>query len=1739
MKKSTRGIALFLVILMLSSTCLTSCEGLFDTLNPSLPGDGTGNNPENPGSTTVIYSLELRASKTVAARGESITLSAYLKSTDKEEASDEAEFSIVEGSDYATLAGNVLTIKSTANHGDVIKLKAHEGITDSNIVTVTVNVPATELTIAAGGATNLLAGQSIVLTHAVSPVGADENVKFQITEGSDLAVISGNVLVVNQNAITGKTIKVKATVGNIESNELEFTVGYPLTALVVASPVTNILHGSSAQLSVVQTPINATNGDYTWEYLEGGDYAVIINDVLTLKPGAPTGATIKVRAVSGGVESNVLTFTVGYPLESLTLSYAGLTNLTSNNFVILSVSLNPTNATNGDYTWEYLEGGDYVTVINNMLTLKPGAPTGATVKIRAVSGDITSNTLEFTVGYPLETITVSSSQTNVTNSAPANISVTLNPTNATNGDYTWQFVEGEDYATVVNNMLTLKPGAPTGAIIKVRAVSGDITSNTLEFTVGYPLKTIAVSSSQTNIMSGSSVTVGVILNPTNTTNGDYTWEFLMGDEYATGDGKVITVKPNAPTGTIIKARAVSVSGDIKSNILEFTVGYPLESLTATLNGSANIENGKTAQLTVTKNPTNTTNGDYTWQFVEGSDFATIVGDYITISESAPVGSIIKIVAVSGNITSNTISIMVGTPIEEVSISTSAPEILERGETYAFSANVKPTDASMSALSWFVEGSEYVSISSSGVLTVGKNTPAGTKITVYAASGSVKSNEFTFTVGVKLDKIEITLNGSENVDPDGSRIISHTLFPSNASDTQVVWVIDKGAEFATLINGVLTVKSDAPIGETVTFHAEIGDVKSEPITITIGIVLDKIEITLNGSENVDPDGSRNISHTLFPSNATLKDVVWKIDEGADFATLVNGILTVKSGAPIGETVTFHAEIGDVKSEPITITIGIVLDKIEITLNGSENVDPDGSRNISHTLFPSNATLKDVVWVIDKGAEFATLINGVLTVKSGAPIGETVTFHAEIGSVKSEPITITVGTPITNIVIEAIGSTGIVKGNTVGLSADLTPGNANPALLSWTIIEGSEYAYIRGTTLVVKSDATTGAVIKVQATFRDVESNVLEFTVMPTQDEILNERYMIELSTNSIRLDKNGLNAPTLIASILNGHYQEVTNLPLEFKVIEGTEYLTVNQNGYNCTFTPLGHGEAVVEVRISGTDVAETVSVDVVVPPEAIVLPGPFAERPMFDYSFSLVDPLTGKTETLPFVPTVRGNSLVCQDLILSFVGEDGSTGDDVAVYENGEITFKKTGKVKVTVSSASGSRLEATASYTFNINEGYNANTFEELSFIIEHEVNDIPLYTGSLPINIVVLEKPIAPEGSSYEYGYDIVPSLVLTGEEQTMAKLLRAYTTYTASNGQKSSINLRIQAVNKGLWLNGNNHKIDVSQVRLFTYAEFEEYADYYKISETARKFPLISSLISVESFTDGGSGADDNAAINGKSYNIKLYDLEVEGNAPIDYNPNMYNAGHESASSGVFVGAFDKGIALGSYNYETYFYIDADNLAASKFHTGIHVRGIVGNGTISNMKVDNCYSTGIMVHSSIVTLKDITIGKCGATGIELAPEEANKAGLNSNEVSRVTITGKVNAESNLNNGESNYFNNYLIGGVATVPQVITGNLAMYTDSQNSHIRNEKGEFIFVTLVFNDYKTLTVNPSVLDYLAFDDEGGIIDMSELPKDGIDTTHKIISMSVYVPDLLGDFAVAKAYFYNHNYGLEVNPDTAE
>ena len=258
-------------------------------------------------------------------------------------------------------------------------------------------------------------------------------------------------------------------------------------------------------------------------------------------------------------------------------------------------------------------------------------------------------------------------------------------------------------------------------------------------------------------------------------------------------------------------------------------------------------------------------------------------------------------------------------------------------------------------------------------------------------------------------------------------------------------------------------------------------------------------------------------------------------------------------------------------------------------------------------------------------------------------------------------------------------------------------------------------------------------------------------------------------------------------------------------------------------------------------------------------------------------------------------------------------------------------------------------------------------------------------------------------------------------------------------------------------------------------------------------------------------------------RFYDLTVIGNT--DYATFK----HDTSTGNVkYYGGYESGINVGSVDHtNAHFTVDINNITVSACKDGIRLAKVV-DGLAKNLTVSDCVQNGIYLKASILKLEDLTISRCGAVGIELAPELSGTAGKTNNQAQSITFLGNIDVTGNINPPNSDYLQKYQGGAV---PQLIQAALLLNGLSNNpyqvSHLLDAQNNLCLVTFIM--HSTAAINYSQAYYPSYQ-EGGIIDATALPTDGIDTTHQFISLTIYNPQVSQTTPIGTARLYNLNYG---------
>ncbi len=211
-----------------------------------------------------------------------------------------------------------------------------------------------------------------------------------------------------------------------------------------------------------------------------------------------------------------------------------------------------------------------------------------------------------------------------------------------------------------------------------------------------------------------------------------------------------------------------------------------------------------------------------------------------------------------------------------------------------------------------------------------------------------------------------------------------------------------------------------------------------VFVFVGCTKSVTKITLSGSDEGFEGDKITLTATLEPEGA--KGTVEWSSSDTEKATVSNGVVTlIKEGK-----VTITAAVGDVKGEKeITINKKPV-DVTSVTVTGDTTVKVGNTIQLTANVAPDDATDKTVTWESSDPEKATVDQTGLVT---GVAEGE-VTITAKAGE-QSGTLTVTV-TPA-KIEVESVkieGATEVRVGESIPLSAVITPRNATEKTVSWT-------------------------------------------------------------------------------------------------------------------------------------------------------------------------------------------------------------------------------------------------------------------------------------------------------------------------------------------------------------------------------------------------------------------------------------------------------------------------------------------------------------------------------------------------------------------------------------------------------------------------------------------------------------------------------------------------------------------
>ncbi|MBQ0075380.1 MAG: Ig-like domain-containing protein, partial [Prevotella sp.] len=130
-----------------------------------------------------------------------------------------------------------------------------------------------------------------------------------------------------------------------------------------------------------------------------------------------------------------------------------------------------------------------------------------------------------------------------------------------------------------------------------------------------------------------------------------------------------------------------------------------------------------------------------------------------------------------------------------------------------------------------------------------------------------------------------------------------------------------------------------------------------------------------TSNVDVGGNVTLTATVYPDNASNKQLLWQSSDN-EIAIVINGIITgIKPGNVI---ITAKSADGSNKTATASITVNKIKAKNIYIDKSSINMYVGDEETLNATISPTDATDKNIVWSTSN-ANVATVVNGIVTAR----------------------------------------------------------------------------------------------------------------------------------------------------------------------------------------------------------------------------------------------------------------------------------------------------------------------------------------------------------------------------------------------------------------------------------------------------------------------------------------------------------------------------------------------------------------------------------------------------------------------------------------------------------------------------------------------------------------------------------------------------------------------------------------
>ncbi len=503
--------------------------------------------------------------------------------------------------------------------------------------------------------------------------------------------------------------------------------------------------------------------------------------------------------------------------------------------------------------------------------------------------------------------------------------------------------------------------------------------------------------------------------------------------WSTLDPKVVTVDQNglvtlaAPGTTYVIATSAAVpakTANCKITVIQEVQGVTMDYDSITMNV------GDESRLTALVTPSNSYDPSVTWS---SSDESVAKVDGTGLVTAVKSGSATIVVQTNDGGFIDMTNVKVIQPVTGINISSTEMSV-KKGAVFYLGAEVLPSTADNKGVVWSSSDTSILTVDQSGCVTA---VNIGTATIACASADSGVTAYCVVEVTSPVTGLELNINeNTQTLNVGDTFAIVPTVLPLDAADKSCTF-LSSDPTIATVDENGIVVAIKGGTCEVVVTTNEGG--LSDKCKI---IVIEKVStVDISGEkEYLNVGESLNLTAAVTTDTATDKKVVWTSNKPTVATVDQNGKVTAIREGDVVITATANDGGGATDS----VVIKCIIPVTNITLSDSKiTIFVGDTYNITATITPANASVKDLEWTSDDPAIAAAYSNGDVV---GMTAGRTVV-HAK--STDSNEIiancTVIVKNPIyaTSVHINSSQIT-MLKGKMRQLTANMYPRNTVESL-----------------------------------------------------------------------------------------------------------------------------------------------------------------------------------------------------------------------------------------------------------------------------------------------------------------------------------------------------------------------------------------------------------------------------------------------------------------------------------------------------------------------------------------------------------------------------------------------------------------------------------------------------------------------------------------------------------------------